>query len=74
MATPGKRSTASRKSATAADRATPASRRKAASSPASPTHDAIAVRAYEIFIGRGGGDGGDQDDWFSAERELSSMS
>lgn len=30
----------------------------------------IAMRAYEIYVERGGGDGRDQDDWFAAEREL----
>ena len=30
----------------------------------------IAMRAYQIYVERGGGDGRDQDDWFAAEREL----
>lgn len=30
----------------------------------------IAMRAYEIYVARGGGDGRDKDDWFAAEREL----
>lgn len=30
----------------------------------------IAMRAYEIYVERGGGDGRDKDDWFAAEREL----
>ena len=32
--------------------------------------DRIAVRAYELFLARGGADGGDFDDWLAAEREL----
>jgi hypothetical protein len=30
----------------------------------------VAMRAYEIYVERGGGDGRDKDDWFAAEREL----
>ena len=32
--------------------------------------DAIAVRAYELFEGRGREPGRDLDDWLRAEREL----
>jgi hypothetical protein len=32
--------------------------------------DRIAMRAYELFLARGGGDGGDFDDWLAAEREI----
>lgn len=32
--------------------------------------DRIAVRAYELYLARGGADGGDFDDWIAAEREL----
>jgi hypothetical protein len=35
-----------------------------------PTYEQIAVRAYEIFLARGGEPGRDQDDWYQAEREL----
>jgi hypothetical protein len=35
-----------------------------------PTQDEIAARAYELYLGRGEGDGQDLDDWFTAEREL----
>jgi hypothetical protein len=31
----------------------------------------IARRAYEIFLGRGGHDGHDLEDWLQAEAELS---
>jgi hypothetical protein len=34
--------------------------------------DRIAMRAYELFLARGGGDGGDFDDWLAAEREIAS--
>jgi hypothetical protein len=32
--------------------------------------DAIAVRAYELFLARGGAHGHDREDWFQAEREI----
>ena len=35
-----------------------------------PTREAIAIRAYELFLERGGEDGADVDDWLRAEREL----
>ena len=35
-----------------------------------PTSDEIAVRAYHIYLERGGGDGDPLDDWLQAEREL----
>ena len=35
-----------------------------------PTHDEVAVRAYELFLERGGRDGSDLEDWLQAEREL----
>jgi hypothetical protein len=35
-----------------------------------PTHEEIAIRAYEIFQARGGSDGSDLDDWLEAERSL----
>ena len=31
----------------------------------------IAVKAYELYQARGGGDGMDLEDWLQAERELS---
>jgi hypothetical protein len=33
--------------------------------------DRIAMRAYELFLARGGADGRDFDDWLAAEREIS---
>jgi hypothetical protein len=38
--------------------------------PFSPSSDAIAQRAYEIFVRRGAAHGHDWDDWLAAEREL----
>ena len=35
-----------------------------------PLTEAIARRAYELFLERGGGHGHDLDDWLQAEREL----
>ena len=32
--------------------------------------DAIAARAYELYLARGGADGRDLDDWLQAEQEL----
>jgi hypothetical protein len=35
-----------------------------------PTHDEIRIRAYQIYLARGGDHGMDEQDWFQAEREL----
>ena len=35
-----------------------------------PSHDEIAKRAYDKFLGRNRQSGADQDDWFKAEQEL----
>ena len=40
------------------------------SSQAEPSTEAIARRAYEIFLERGGAHGNDSDDWLQAELEL----
>jgi hypothetical protein len=32
--------------------------------------DRIALRAYELYVERGCGEGRDMDDWLDAEREL----
>lgn len=37
-----------------------------------PTEGAIARRAYQLFVERGGGHGRDWEDWLLAERELRS--
>ena len=34
------------------------------------TEEQIRLRAYEIYLERGGSDGNDADDWLRAEREL----
>lgn len=39
---------------------------------AAPSREDIERRAYDIYIQRGGGDGGDLDDWLAAEHELRS--
>jgi hypothetical protein len=36
----------------------------------SPTWEEIQVRAYEIYLERGGTDGSDLEDWLRAEREF----
>jgi hypothetical protein len=38
--------------------------------PVDPPDDAIAARAYELYLARGGADGRDLDDWLQAEQEL----
>jgi|GEM_PF-4025759 len=35
-----------------------------------PSDEAIAARAYEMFLARGGAHGFDRDDWADARREL----
>ena len=35
-----------------------------------PDRDRVAMRAYELYLARGGGDGLALDDWLAAEREL----
>ena len=35
-----------------------------------PDRDRVAMRAYELYIARGSGDGQAMDDWLRAEREL----
>jgi hypothetical protein len=34
------------------------------------SRDEVATRAYHLYQQRGGGDGGDLDDWLQAERDL----
>ena len=36
-----------------------------------PSREQIAARAYEIYLERGGGDGGEVEHWLLAEQELS---
>lgn len=35
-----------------------------------PSHEDIAILAYALWEERGGGDGGADQDWFEAERQL----
>jgi hypothetical protein len=44
--------------------------RPAAAFGSAPPHDAIARRAYELFLQRGARHGQDFEDWLAAEREL----
>jgi hypothetical protein len=37
----------------------------------SPTHEEIAIAAYQIYVNRAGGEGSEIEDWLQAERELS---
>ena len=38
---------------------------------AAPERDRIAMRAYELYLARGGSEGEAMDDWLAAEREVS---
>ena len=38
--------------------------------PSAPTREEIELRAYQIYVERGGAHGQDVDDWLRAEREL----
>jgi hypothetical protein len=38
--------------------------------PVRPTEEQIAVRAYHIYLERGGAEDNSTDDWLQAEREL----
>jgi hypothetical protein len=44
--------------------------RKSITSKTPPTREEIALRAYEIFLDRGGAPGNSLEDWIRAEREL----
>jgi DUF2934 family protein len=35
-----------------------------------PTHEEVALRAYQIYLERGGTPGNELEDWTRAEREL----
>jgi hypothetical protein len=39
---------------------------------AAPDRERIAMRAYELYLARGGSDGAAMDDWLTAEREFES--
>jgi hypothetical protein len=40
----------------------------------SPTHEEIALGAYEIYISRGAAEGRDVEDWLEAEQRLAARS
>jgi hypothetical protein len=46
------------------------SRAEDASANRTPSHEEIRLRAYEIYLERGGLPGNELDDWLQAEREL----
>jgi hypothetical protein len=48
----------------------PSRRRSDSLPPRDPINEAIARRAYELFLARGAEHGHDLDDWLQAEREL----
>jgi hypothetical protein len=50
--------------------ATKARPARVAPKPSAPSHEAVAQRAYELFLQRGGGEGQDLEDWLRAESEL----
>lgn len=43
---------------------------RAKTTPKSPVAEDIEIRAYQIYVGRGGSDGHDLDDWLQAERQV----
>jgi hypothetical protein len=47
-----------------------ASAKAAAAPDAGLPQERIKVRAYELYLSRGGEHGQDQDDWFHAEQEI----
>lgn len=44
--------------------------KKTRATKATPTHEEIKLRAYEIYLERGGAPGDALEDWIRAEREL----
>jgi len=44
--------------------------KKTSAAKSAPTHEEIALRAYEIYLERGGTPGDALQDWTRAEREL----
>ena len=44
--------------------------KKSRTTKAQPTQEEIALRAYHIFLERGGAPGNETEDWLRAEREL----
>jgi hypothetical protein len=52
----------------------PRRRRTETSDRRNPIHDAIAQRAYELYLDRGRADGHAVEDWLKAEAELAAAS
>jgi hypothetical protein len=52
------------------DRKPDAKRREPAGAAAAPARDAIAKRAYELYLQRGSISGYEVEDWLAAEAEL----
>lgn len=50
------------------ERSSPSS--KQVSAEGHPTHEEIELRAYQIYVERGGAPGNDLEDWLQAEFEL----
>ena len=44
--------------------------KKSSTAKTAPTHEEITLRAYEIYLERGGAPGDALEDWTRAEREL----
>jgi Protein of unknown function (DUF2934) len=40
---------------------------------AKPTHEAIQLRAYELYLARNGGPADELSDWLAAEKELTEI-
>lgn len=40
---------------------------------ATPDRERVAMRAYELYLARGGGEGSALDDWLAAEREFTTQ-
>ena len=70
MAKTTRRSTAPPGRATAAKRPKAARVAAPAGEPEILPREVVAMRAYELFLMRGGSDGDDLGDWLAAEREL----
>jgi Protein of unknown function (DUF2934) len=51
--------------------AAPSAPKKPRKKQPAPTYDQIALRAYHIYLERGGTPGDPMQDWLQAERELS---
>jgi len=52
----------------------PKKTRKAVAPALAPTYDEIALRAYHIYLERGGTPGDPMQDWLQAEHELAAKS